>query len=300
MIRTLIIVLTALTVVGLVPLPCGGQDLTLPAEQHPWGRFPVNSWKSVRVVSELLDEHGNVGTVTVTDTKTTLIAADKAGYSLRIDSTVEVAGKRFASQPQIARHGYNGESAGQTVKVKKLGDAELVIDGKAVPTELREAVFTEEGTTRVSTIHYSRDVSPFVLRRETRTDGVPEAQANKTLVETISLELPHFMLGKRTTGVFLKTTRQTPQGTKVTLEVLWDAVPGGVVEHWASETDASNKTVRRSVLELVDYGVGARVTTASPVTMNPATMNPVTTDPATTEPTTQRKLFNRQRPRRMK
>lgn len=295
MIRTLAIVLAALTAVGLLPLHCCGQDLTLPAEQHPWGRFPVGSWKSVRVVSELLDEHGNVGTVTVTDTKTTLIAADKAGYSLRIDSKVEVACKQFASQPQIARHGYNGESTGQTVKVKKLGDAELVIDGKAVPTELREAVFTEEGTTRVSTIHYSGDVSPFVLRRETRTDGVPEAQANKTLVETISLELPHVMLGKRTTGVFLKTTRQTPQGTKVTLEVLWDAVPGGVVQHWASETDASNNTVRRSVLELVGYEVGARVTTADAVTRDP-----VTRDPATADPVTQRKVFNRQRPRRMK
>ena len=264
--------------------------MTLPAEQHPWGRFPVGSWKTVRVVSELLDEQGNVGTVTITDTTTTLIAADKAGYSLRIDSTVEVAGKQFASQPQIVKHGYNGESAGQTMKVKKLGNVELVIDGKAVPTELREAVFMEEGTTRVSTIHYSGDVSPFVLRRETRTDGVPEAQANKTLVETISLELPHVVLGKRTTGVFLKTTRQTTQGTKVTLEVLSNAVPGGVVQHWASETDASNKSVRRSVLELVGYAVGARVPTA----------DPVMADPAMAEPGTQRKVFNRQRPRRMK
>ena len=280
MIRTLAIVLAALTAVGLLPLHCCGQDLTLPAEQHPWGRFPVGSWKSVRVVSELLDENGNVGTVTVTDTKTTLIAADKAGYSLRIDSTVEVAGKQFASQPQIARHGYNGESAGQTVKVTKIGDGELMIDGRAVPTELRQTVFTEEGTTRVSTIHYSGKVPPYVLRRETRSEGAPEEQVNKTLVETISLELPQVVLGTRTTGVFLKTTRQTAQGTKVTLEVLCDTVPGGVVRHWANELDASKKAVRRSELELIDYSVGVRPTAADPVM--------------------QRKLLNRQRPRRMK
>lgn len=280
MIRSLVILLVVLLIGGLMPGACVGQDMTLPPDQHPWGRFPVGSWKSVRVVSELLDKQGKVGTVTVTDTKTTLITADKAGYSLRIDSTVEVAGKRFASQPQIARHGYNGESAGQTVTVKKLGDAELVIDGRAVPTELRQAVFAEEGTTRVSTIHYSGEVSPFVLKRETRTDGVPDDQASKTLVETIALDLPQIVLGTRTTGVFLKTTRQSPQGTKVTLEVLCDAVPGGVIKHWANEMDESDRTVRRSALELVEYAIGGR--------------------PSTADPVTQRKMFNRQRPRRMK
>jgi hypothetical protein len=280
MMRLRVFLLIALSAATLAVSRCAGQDLTLPPDKHPWGRFPVGSWKSVRVVSDLLDEQGQVATNTVTETKTTLIAADKTGYSLRIDSTVEVAGKRFASQPQIARHGYNGESTGQTVTVKKLGDGELVIDGRAVPVELRQAVFTEEGVTRVSTIHFSNDIAPYVLKRETRTEGVPDDQANKTLVETVSLELPQIVRNASTTGVFLKTTRQSPQGTKVTLEVLCDAVPGGVVRHWANEADASKKSVRRSALELVDYSIGARPTTVDPVT--------------------QRKMFNRQRPRRMK
>src|SRR5687768_11687188 len=71
----------------------------LPQEQHPWGRFPSGSWKSVRVVTETLDDKGEVANVTRTETRTTLVAADERGYSLRIESTVEVAGKRFASQP---------------------------------------------------------------------------------------------------------------------------------------------------------------------------------------------------------
>ena len=32
-------------------------------------------------------------------------------------------------------------------------------------------------------------------------------------------------------------------------------MPGGVVAHWASETDHSGRVVRRSTLELIDYGL---------------------------------------------
>src|SRR5947208_7688474 len=32
--------------------------LAFPPEHHPWGRFPVGSWKVVRTTSEALDEKG--------------------------------------------------------------------------------------------------------------------------------------------------------------------------------------------------------------------------------------------------
>ena len=36
------------------------QDGGVPAEHHPWGRFPKGSWKLTRVIAENLDPLGNV------------------------------------------------------------------------------------------------------------------------------------------------------------------------------------------------------------------------------------------------
>jgi hypothetical protein len=242
------------------------QDLNLPVEQHPWARFPVGSWKSVRVVSETLDENGTVAGVIRTETRTTLLSVDREGYSLRIESTVEVAGKRFASQPQIVKHGYYGETVGQPVTVKKLGEAEVTIDGRTVSSELRQARYDADGEKRVSMIYYSSRISPYQLRRETTTEGLPEDQGSKTTVETVALNMPEKVLGEIRTGAVVKTTRKSPQGTKVTLEVQCDHVPGGVVSHSASETDASGRTIRRSTLELIDYAIGGHPVDADPVT----------------------------------
>ena len=235
------------------------------AVQHPWARFPAGSWKSVRVTSETLDDKGTVAAVLLTETKTTLLSVDRDGYSLRIESFVEIAGKRFASLPQIVKHGFYGETAGQPVTVKKLGDVEVTIDGQSVKSELRQASYEADGQRRVSTIHYSSTVPPYQLKRETTTEGLPEDQANLTTVDTIALNLPQRVLGGIQAGAVVKTTRSSPQGTKVTLEVHCENVPGGVVSHSASETDASGRTTRRSTLELIDYAIGGHPVDTDPV-----------------------------------
>ena len=279
MICNRLLTVLALAAAVLAAGVCVGQEPALPKEQHPWGRFPAGSWKSVRVVSETLDEKGNVANVIRTETRTTLVAADAQGYALRIESTVEVAGKRFASQPQVVKHGYYGETAGQPVTVKKLGDEEVVIDGRSVPSEVRQATIEADGVKRVSKIYYSSRISPYLLRRETTTEGLPDEQANKTTVETVALDLPHKVLSQVQSAAYIKTTRISPQGTKVTLEVHCDNVPGGVVSHSSGDTDASGRTIRRSTLELIDYAIGGH--------------------PVTADPVTKRRMFSRQRPRRM-
>src|SRR4029453_8953040 len=175
---------------------------------------------------------------------------------LRIESTVDVAGKRFTSQPQLVKHGYYGESAGQAVMVKKLADEDVVIDGRSVPSEVRQATFEADGGTRTSKIYISRRVRPYQLRRETTTEGVPEDQTVRTTVETVAIGLPQKVLNEVYPAAYIKTTRKGPQGTKVTLEIHCDNVPGGVVSHSSSDTDASGKTVRRSTLELIDFALG--------------------------------------------
>ena len=248
------------------------------ATQHPWARFPAGSWKSVRVTTETLDDKGTVASVLLTETRTTLLSVERDGYSLRIESFVEIAGKRFASLPQIVKHGFYGETAGQPVTVKKLGDADVIIDGRNVKSELRQASYDADGERRVSTIHYSSTVPPYQLKRETTTEGVPADKSTTTTVDTIALGLPQRVLGGIEEGAVVKTTRVSPQGKKVTLEVHCQNVPGGVVSHSATETDAANRTTRRSTLELIDYAIGG---------------HPVDTDPV------ERRRHHRVRPRRL-
>ena len=235
---------------------CAAQDLSYPPEHHPWGRFPAASWKRVRVVSETLDLKGSVANVTVTEVKTTLIAADQSSYTLQSESVIEVAGKRLATQPETVKHGYYGEAAGQTVTVKKLGEGQMTISGRAIPYELRQAVFSgADGSKRISTIFYSGQTTPYHLRRETAIEGADEQRSGST-VEVVALALPQKVMNELRNADFLKTTQKLPQGTKTTLEVLCEDVPGGVVAHSASEFDLAGNVVRRSALELIDYHIG--------------------------------------------
>lgn len=237
------------------PVQGGQQTVSIPAEQHAWGRFPVGSWKSVRVTSENLDDQGKVTIVTLTDTKTTLIAADATSYTLRVEVTVEIAGKRFSKLAETIKHGYQGETPGQQIAVKQLGQSQVAIDGRRIPCEVRQSTIESGGVKRVSNIHYCSTVWPHQLKRETTIEGAADEQRATTVAEVVALGLPERIAGEIRPATYVKTTHQQPGSTKVTLEVQTAGVPGGVVSHAATETDASGKMLRRSTLELVGFGV---------------------------------------------
>ncbi|HZN34434.1 MAG TPA: hypothetical protein VFB80_11470 [Pirellulaceae bacterium] len=244
-----------------------GQEAGYPRDHHPWGRFPVGSWKFVRTSSESIDEKGQITNLSSTDTRATLLSADDAAYTLRSEITVNIAGRRIPMTPQTVKHGYYGEPAGRPLAIKQLGEAPVTIDGKTIPCEVRQVAVDVEGGKLTSTLHYTSLVAPFVLRRESSLEGVPEEKRNATLVEVIALDLPQKIKGDIKPAMYVKTTQTLPHGKKITLEVHCDDVPGGVVAHWASETDSTGRVVRRSTLELVDYGLP--VVMGEPVQLTP-------------------------------
>lgn len=248
-----------------VSAPALAQEAAYPREHHPWGHFPVGSWKQVRTTSETLDDKGQVANITMTDTRSSLIGADASAYTLRSDVTIEIAGRRIAMTPQTARHGYYGEPAGRPVAIKQLGESPVTIDGRTFPCEIRQVAVEIDGGKLTSTLHYTSLVAPFVLRRETSVEGATDDKKNSSLVEVIALDLPQRVRGDIKSAMYVKTTQKLPQGSKVTLEVHCDDVPGGVVAHWASETDHTGRVVRRSTLELIDYGLP--IVMGQPVTL---------------------------------
>jgi len=250
-------------------------ELPFPRDHHPWGHFPVGSWKLVRTTAELLDDKEQVVNVTTTDTRTTLVAVDATGYTLRTDATVDVASRRIVNAPQTTRHGFYGEAPGQGFDVKRLADSSLTIDGHVVPCEVRQVILSSDNQKLFGTVYYSSQFPPFVLRRELSLEGAAdektvsvegkpgeiegkrgvESKHSTTLVEVVALDLPYRIRGELRQASHVKTTQKLPQSTKITLEVHSDEVPGGVVAHWASETDGTGRMLRRSTLELSEYSV---------------------------------------------
>ncbi len=106
---------------GLAAVCASGmaQETGITARLHPWGRFDPGAWKLVRVVTETLDEHGQVVSTNSADTKTTLVDIDDDGVTLEIQTCMEVAGKRFQAEPQTVKQGFHGELVGPNLKLQK-------------------------------------------------------------------------------------------------------------------------------------------------------------------------------------
>jgi hypothetical protein len=261
-----------LLVAALAPALLAADRLSFPQEHHPWGHFPVGSRKTVRTTSEALDDKGHVVSVTSTDTTTTLIAADGASYTLQTNAIVDVAGRRISAAPQITRHGYYGEAPGQPLETSRASDTSVTIDGRTIPCEVRQVVLNSNSGKLVSTLFYSHEHSPFVLRRETTVESAEEKR-NSSLVEVVALDLPQRVRGELKQASYVKTTQTLPQSTKVTLEVHCEEVPGGVAAHWASETDDTGRVLRRSTLELVDYYIASAAGQPQPIYRRPLRAN---------------------------
>ena len=87
--------------------------------------------------------------------------------------------------------------------------------------------------------------------------------------KSCGFDLPQRVRGELKQASYVKTTQKLPLTSKVTLEVHCDEVPGGVVAHWASETDSAGRVLRRSTLELLDYGLPSPPGQPQPVSAGP-------------------------------
>jgi len=246
--------------VGLAFLcgPTAAQEATkeIPRAHHPWGRFEPGAWKLVRVHTETLDEEGRIQSASSSETRTTLLEIEADGVTLCAEVLVEVAGKRFDATPQTVKQGFHGELASPELRTKSEGPAQVTVEGRKIPCQIEQLELVGPTSKTVTRLYYSPSVTPYVLRRETvATDMESKNTLHSTLVELVALGMPCRVLGEIKTGVCVKTVHQHAKGTITTLALTCDDVPGGVVFHSAKETDQNSRLVRRSTLELVNYGL---------------------------------------------
>lgn len=235
------------------------QDFSPDMLKHPWARFGVGSWKQVRVHNESLNEAGQVESTSITDTKTTLVDVSSVDYTIKIEVEVEVVGKRFVAEPKILRQGFHGESKsnGQTAELESLGPGEILIDGRKYPVEMRKVIINGDELRRTSVVHYSDDIVPHVLKRETKAIDVETGKPKyESSVDVTAVEMPFRVLSETKLASHMKTVQRKADGSlTVTLEVYCQDVPGGLVASSSKETNASGRVTTQSTLELREYQV---------------------------------------------
>ncbi len=228
----------------------------IPRDQHVWGKFGKGSWKRVRLRTETLDEQGRRTGETVTESKTTIDKVEEDSVTLRIETTVEVEGKRFDSPVQIVRQGFNGQATGQAVSVQPQESETVTIDNKRFPCQVCQVQLGAADSRRTSRVFYCAAVAPYILRRESSwSEPSRPGVTNETVNEVIALDMPYRVLDQVQSTAFEKMVYRNSQGTTTTVSVTSPDVPGGVVASTSKEVDLNSRLVRRSTLELVDYGI---------------------------------------------
>jgi hypothetical protein len=246
----------AIWVAASVSLSAAAQQTpSLTAELHPWGKFEPGAWKRMRMVTETYNEQGTVASTNTTDSKTTLFDVEDDSVTIESRACVEIAGKRFESEPQLVKQGFHGEVLSPNLKVKEPAAGQIEIDDRKIACQVLKLESANGASKTATTIYYSTSVAPNILKRESKTTDLEgKTMLSETTASLVALDMPCQIAGGTHLAAHVKTVQKSPKGSVITLSVLCPDIPGGIVSHTSKELDANGRLVRHSVLELLDYG----------------------------------------------
>ena len=229
-------------------------------QANAWACFKAGASRHVRIATEGFDEQGKVTSSSTTDNIITLEEVTPDHVTLKIEVTVEIAGQKFPSQPQVIQQGYAGESVGQSVSIKPLDGELLTVDGREIPCEAQQIEILGGGNKEVIEISYSPRMTPAILKRKSTTSDTNSGQTmQEALTEVYALDKRLKVLDDpvEKTGYRLRQVVKSDRGTTTTWSVNVQDIPGEVVAHSSQKFDEQGRLLRRTSLELVAYGVSA-------------------------------------------
>ena len=219
-----------------------------------WGRFQPGAWNLVREVTETFEEAGT--TISITETRTSLEEVHEDGVSLLIQKAIGLKGKQIDKDPQAVKQAFHGGLAAQEATVKNLGATVVTVQGCRISCKIEQVeVSTPTGKTTTK-IFYSDSVEPYVLRRESvKTGPDGETVLSETTVEVVALGVPCRSIPGLSRATHVKAIHKHAGGTTERVCRVSTAVPGGIVDQTSKELDENGHLVRRTTLELVDWGL---------------------------------------------
>ena len=236
------------------------QTRDIPKEHNGWGRFTPGAWRTVRIITESFDDQGKPTGTTTTIERVALQRSRRGYATLRIESVLEVGGKKFDSPVRTISVGYHGEEIGNRTLMQEMDPEETNVDGEQIPCRVRQYEIESPGQHKLVKIHYSNKTSPYVLRRETVTTlGEDEEPAYRNQVEVTALDRPYPVLDEIKKTSHQKTVKTNGKSAATKWSIHAPDVPGELVSYRSEEKNNQDQLIRRSTMELIDYGYDAPV-----------------------------------------
>lgn len=223
-------------------------------EQHAWARFAPGAWKRVRIVTETLDADGRVQSRAVQETTTRLDKFENGFVTLRSEGVTDVGGQSLPIAVQTTVQGLSGQPAEGESKLRAMPEGAVTIEDASMDCRVEQLEVATPEQRTVTTNYYS-DHAPYLLRSESSTTALDGGGlSTHTIMDVTALDMP-YRIGDalRSTSV-LRMLHKHAKGSTLTLARSALDVPGGIVAYSSRERDARGRVVRRSTLELVDYG----------------------------------------------
>ena len=251
---------TGLCCAALLAAAGEGAPMPLTANEHPWGSFLPNSFCVIQT-STIDNIEGRV----VLSSKTVRIvlkAIDNSGITLEETETLGVGGRIIPKQPQTIKYDFFQERIQENVRVTQGEPVKLMIGHKGVPCAVRVYEQQTSGGHLTTTIWYTSQVYPYVLRVEKILRSSPgnENTRGQVVRESVTLvqetsALRNLRGNRKHRTYTLQTVEKVGNITKTTdARCSWD-YPGGLQEATTVERDAQNKEIRRSVSRMINYYV---------------------------------------------
>ncbi|HAL13481.1 MAG TPA: hypothetical protein DCP67_06675 [Planctomycetaceae bacterium] len=231
------------------------QEWVMSRDHHSWGRFSKGSWKQVRVLTDVLNENGEVTSTSKVETTSQII--DRLGdtFALEIDVKTIVGERAFESPTQKVKREYQGK--GKITISAPIDRATLEISGTMIQVEIREVTLVTKNERRVSQIHYSPDLAPFIFKRSTKAYDAENKLRYETNMSVEEFGIAHKVVGETHRVAMIKTVHEQNGTNRITEELFSEKVPGGVISHTSTDIDQKTKRVtKRSKLEIIDFAVG--------------------------------------------
>ena len=130
------------------------------------------------------------------------------------------------------------------------------IEDRRIPCQVLEMEVVADDQKRLTKLYYSEKVAPHLLKKESiSTDATGANTLFETMEAVVALDMPQKVKDDILPSSHVKTVRRNAKGSTITIEVHSPVVPGGVVAHTSKELDPKGRVIRRSTLELVDFGL---------------------------------------------
>lgn len=221
---------------------------------HVWGHFRPGSWVVVRQETETVDSDSRIVSTSKSETRTTLSGVDDRCLTFRVQSSLEVGGKKLDGDPQEVRQGHNGESPEVPAPAVKLVAHETIdVQGQKYECRVDQSETTVDGKRTITKVWNSAEAAPFELRRLTTVVDTVGNAVEETLVEVVSLSPQRRILARNRPTAEVRIVYRHSRGRTQAQAVNCPEVPGGIVSQTAEEYDAAGKLLRRTKVELVDF-----------------------------------------------